>query len=60
MNKHVETAEQAAVRWNKSPTCGYGFVGPLRVKFTKNGYQYFINHIEVNKEYANWFMEYVH
>lgn len=53
--KAVATASRAA-----GATCGYGFVGPLRVKHTQHGFQYFINHIEVNKEYADWFMEYVY
>lgn len=37
--------------------CGYAFYGPLRVKHTEKGFQYFVNHIETNPEYAEWFIQ---
>ena len=39
---------------------GYGIVkgsyGSIRVKKTRR-FQYFLNNIEVNREYAEWFLE---
>lgn len=39
--------------------CGYMFYGPLRVRHDETGFRYFINHIETNKEYAEWYLQYV-
>ncbi len=35
--------------------CGYAFFRSIRVKHTEKGFQYFVNHIETNPEYAEWF-----
>lgn len=50
----VEQAEADAIR-TKGTHNGYGYAGPIRVKYTDH-FQYFVNHIEVNREYAEWFV----
>lgn len=50
MNKTEADAIRA-----KGRHTGYGYKGPIRVKYTDR-FQYYVNHIEVSKEYAEWFV----
>ena len=50
----MKQAEADAIR-TKGTHNGYGYKGPIRVKYTDR-FQYFVNHIEVNREYAEWFV----
>ena len=51
----VEQAEADAIR-TKGRHNGYGYSGSLRVKFSEGNFDYFINHIHVNRDYAEWFI----
>ena len=49
----LDKAEADAIR-TKGTHNGYGYAGPIRVKYSEGVFNYFVNHIHVNKEYAVW------